>query len=184
VQLDLSAGTASVAGGLHAKSEQALILFNQAKTLVIHIVPKAGQYHVSDLPADQYYIGNLYLADSAPLAEFSLEEGQALNLDLDTQNWLTTGQGLLSVEIYGQDGLPLPAASVWLEDDNGQIDPLLVTDTEILFIAPVGNYRLVAYHSGFTEQSQEVTIKPNDIITLNPKRPVIRLRLDAQYPSF
>ena len=111
-----------------------------------------------------------------------MAEGEALKLDLDASNWITTGPGLLSVYVAGQDGLPLPSAIAWLEDITGQIEPLLRTGSEILFIAPVGEYSLHVLHPEFKAGQAQVTIESNDILALNPTRPVVQIRLDSIYP--
>ncbi len=184
IVLQLPAGQASVRGRLLHATEHALILFNREQTLIARIIDNNGTYQVANLPAGDYYIGNAFLTDTAPLAEFSLGEEEALTLDLNVSAWMTTGQGLLSVEVLGQDGLPLPATTAWLDGANGEIEPLFRTPSEILFLAPVGEYRLTLSHHGFKEQSQAVTIKPNDILALHPERPVVRMRLESQYTPF
>ena len=182
IDFQLLSGTAGVGGRLEAGSEHALVLFNRAQTLLVDIVGRDGAYQVNSLPAGDYYIGNAILGDTAPLAEFTLTEGQILRRDLDAFNWITAGQGLLSVYAAGQDGLPLPSAIAWLEDNTGQIEPLLRTDSEIIFIAPVGEYTLHVLHPEFHPGQTIVTIESNDIITLNPERPFVQIRLDSIYP--
>lgn len=182
LDFQLLSGTASVGGELEARSEQALVLFNRAQTLRVDITGQDGAYLISSLPAGDYFIGNATLGDMAPLVEFHLTEGQPLRLDLDASNWITAGQGLLSVSVAGQDGLPLPSAIAWLEDNAGQIEPLLRTDSEIVFIAPVGEYSLHVLHPEFKAGQTQVTIESNDIIALNPELPVVQIRLDSIYP--
>lgn len=182
LDLKLLSGTAWVGGKLEARLEQALVLFNRAQTLLVDIAGRDGSYQVNTLPAGDYFIGNATLGDTAPLAEFHLAEGEALKLDLDASNWITTGQGLLSVYVAGQDGLPLPSAIAWLEDITGQIEPLLRTGSEIIFIAPVGEYSLHVLHPEFKAGQAQVTIESNDILALNPTRPVVQIRLDSIYP--
>jgi hypothetical protein len=184
VTLQLVAGQASVHGRLTHATEHPLILFNREQTLIARLINDKGRYQVANLPAGEYYIGNAFLTDTAPLAEFSLGAGETLSLDLNVSAWITTGQGLLSVEVLSQDGLPLPAATAWLDGMNGEIESLFRIPSEILFVAPVGEYRLHVSHRGFKEQSQAVTITPNDILALHPQRPVVRMRLESQYTPF
>ena len=97
-----------------------------------------------------------------------------------TKQWISAGQGLISVQVAGQDGLPLMSADAWLTNAAGTLTPLLRTDSELIFIAPVGPYTLTVSHDGFEPHSEEVAVESNPQIALYPERPVVSIRLNTK----
>ena len=179
--MDLPVGHITMSGRLDNASNEALILFNQNKTLVMPIHDQDGQYHLSQIPAGDYFISNAFLGDMAPLEAFTLTaDTEALQLPIDTEQWISTGQGLISVQVAGQDGLPLMSAEASLANEAGTLTPLLRTDSELIFIAPIGTYTLTVSHDGFEAHTENVTIESNPQIALYPERPVVSIRLNAK----
>ncbi|NQV36121.1 MAG: carboxypeptidase regulatory-like domain-containing protein [Phycisphaeraceae bacterium] len=179
--IELPAGHIAMSGRIDNVSNEALILFNQDKTLVMPIQEQDGRYRLSGIPAGDYVISNAFLGDMAPLEAFTLTaDTKALELSIDTQQWISTGQGLIGVQVAGQDGLPLMSAEAWLTNETGTLTPLLRTDSELIFIAPIGPYTLTVSHDGFETQSENVTIESNAQIALYPERSVISVRLNTK----
>jgi hypothetical protein len=139
-----------------------------------------GQYFINHVPPGDYLISNSFLADMAPLEAFTLaQDTEAIQLPINTEQWISPGQGLISVQVSGQDGLPLMHAEAWLTNEAGTLAPLVSTHSELIFIAPVGFYELTVVHEGFESHTEDVTIEPNPQIALNPERPVIPIRLNT-----
>jgi hypothetical protein len=140
-----------------------------------------GRYTLNRVPPGEYLISNTFLADMAPLEAFTLtQDTKALQLPINTLQWISTGQGLISVQVAGQDGLPLMSADAVLTNEAGTLTPLLRTDSELIFIAPIGTYKLKVSHEGFETQAKDVTIESNPHIALYPERAVIPIRLNAK----
>ena len=178
--IELPTGHIAMSGRIDNVSNETLILFNQDRTLVMPIQEQDGRYRLSGIPAGDYVISNALLGDMAPLEAFTLTaDTEALELSIDTQQWISTGQGLIGVQVAGQDGLPLMSAEAWLTNEAGTLTPLLRTDSELIFIAPIGPYTLTVSHDGFETQSENVTIESNAQIALYPERSVISIRLNT-----
>ncbi|MCP4452373.1 MAG: carboxypeptidase regulatory-like domain-containing protein [Planctomycetes bacterium] len=179
--IDLPTGHITMSGAIENVSNESLILFNRDKTLVMPIHDQDGQYHISHIPPGDYLISNTFLGDMAPLEAFTLTaDTAALELSIDTKQWISAGQGLISVQVAGQDGLPLMSAEARLTNEAGTLTPLLRTDSELIFIAPVGPYTLTVSHGGFEPHSEEVAVKSNPQIALYPERPVVSIRLNTK----
>ncbi len=183
--IDLPTGHITMSGTMDNVSNESLILFNQDKTLVMPIHDQDGRYHISHIPAGDYIISNGFLGDMSPLETFTLAAGtETLELDVDTTQWISAGQGLISIQVAGQDGLPLMSAEAWLTSEGVTLAPLLRTDSELIFIAPVGAYRLTVSHDGFEPHTEAVTVESNPQIALYPGRPVTSIRLNAKQNPF
>ncbi|MCF7972757.1 MAG: carboxypeptidase regulatory-like domain-containing protein [Phycisphaerae bacterium] len=179
--MDLPDGHITLSGTTNNSDSDDLILFNLDKTLVMPIRNEDGRYTLNHVPAGEYLISNTFLADMAPLEALTLTpDTQALQMPIDTRQWVSTGQGLISVQVAGQDGLPLMSADARLSNGAGALTPLLRTDSELIFIAPIGTYTLTVSHEGFEPQTKEVTIESNPYIALYPERSVIPIRLNTK----
>jgi len=179
--INLPDGHITLSGSTNNSTNEELILFNQDKTLVMPIRNNNGQYMLNHVPPGDYVISNSFLADMAPLEAFTLAlDTEAIQLPINTQQWISPGQGLISVQVSGQDGLPLMHAEAWLSNEAGTLAPLMSTNSELIFIAPVGSYELTVSHEGFEAHTEDVTIEPNPQIALNPERPVIPIRLNTK----
>ncbi len=66
VKLEIPAGTASVSGAILNEIGPSLLLFSQDQTLSAKIDGSHGYYHITDLPAGDYFVGSFYLLDKAP----------------------------------------------------------------------------------------------------------------------
>jgi hypothetical protein len=179
ISMLIPVGTASISGTVTTDVSQSLLLFNEDASLIIRLDTAQETYAITDLPAGHYYLSNSIFAQSVPLESFDLSLGQRRVLDIDSSNWFSLGQGLLSVEVLTEQGHPLGAADVWLETQEGQIRPLSTSPQEYVFVAPVGAYTLHVTHPGFTPHQGSVAIAANDIIALYPERPVVRVQLRA-----
>ena len=169
-----------MSGTTNHQANDQLIFFNLDKTLVCPIQNENGSYKLTNLPAGDYIISNAVLSDMAPLEVITLtSDTRSLQLPIDTQQWFSGGQGLLSVQISGQDGLPLMSADASLSMDSDTLLPLLRTDSELLFVVPTGTYELTVNHDGFEPHNETVTVKSNAQIALYPERPVVSVRLNT-----
>jgi hypothetical protein len=177
--MTIPVGTASVSGKMTTDQTQSLLLFNEDASLIIRLDTAQESYAIADLPAGHYYLSNSIFGQSVPLETFDLSSGQRRVLDVDSTNWFSLGQGLLSVEVLTEQGHPLGAADVWLETPEGQIRPVYTSPQEFVFVAPVGDYTLRVTHPGFVSHQGSVAIAANDIIALYPERPVLRVKLRA-----
>jgi len=180
IEIDIPTGRAAVQGAYVEAQDLSLLLFNRDKTLVVPVRDLQGGYYIDGLPAGDYYISNAYLAEAAPLTEFSLAEGDTYTYDIDTRNWISAGQGVLGVEVTSQDGLPLTDAQVWIEGGAGVIDPLLQEGSESVFVAPAGTYVLNVSHDGFTPETTEVEVDESNIIRSFLEHPTMVIRLKAE----
>lgn len=179
--IELPTGLITMSGKIDNVTNEQLILFNQEKSLVMPLHGQDGQYKLTQIPPGDYHVGNAFLGDMAPLESFTLTaDTQAFHLPIDTQQWINAEQGLISVQVAGQDGLPLMSAEAWLTNDVGTLTPILRTDAELIFIAPIGDYTLTVSHDGFEPHTETVTIESNPQIALYPERPVIPVRLNAK----
>jgi hypothetical protein len=179
ISMTIPVGTASVSGKMTTDQTQSLLLFNEDASLIIRLDTAQESYAIADLPAGHYYLSNSIFGQSVPLETFDLSSGQRRVLDVDSTNWFSLGQGLLSVEVLTEQGHPLGAADVWLETPEGQIRPVYTSPQEFVFVAPVGDYTLRVTHPGFVSHQGSVAIAANDIIALYPERPVLRVKLRA-----
>jgi len=180
ISMTIPVGTASVSGKVTTDQTQALLLFNEDASLIIRLDTTQESYAITDLPAGHYYLSNSIFAESVPLETFDLSSGQRRVLDIDSANWFSLGQGLVSVEVLTEQGHPLGAAELWLATPEGQIRPVYTSPQEYVFVAPVGAYTLHVTHPGFAPHQGSVAIAANDIIALYPERPVLRVKLQAQ----
>ena len=180
IAMAIPAGNTSLRGSIRADSVPSLLLFNEDASLIIRIDTAQTSYAITGLPAGHYYLSNSVFTQSVPLETFDLAAGQQRILDIDTSNWLSLGQGLLSVEVLTDQGHPLGDADTWLETPAGPIRPLYRSPQEYVFTAPVGEYTLHVTHAGFAPHRSQVEIVANDIIALYPERPVVRVQLQAQ----
>jgi len=180
VAMPIPAGSASITGSLLTGPAQSLLLFNEDTSLVIRIDTAQESYTITDLPAGHYYLSNSFFAQTVPLATLDLSAGQHRTLDIDSSDWFSLGQGLLSVEVLTEQGHPLDAAEAWLETQEAQIKPMYISPQEYVFVAPVGQYTLHITHPGFTAHRESVAIVANDIMALYPERPVVRVQLRDQ----
>jgi hypothetical protein len=181
LSIELPSGHITLSGPMNNEASQDLILVNQDKTLVMPIREQNGQYTLRDIPSGEYLISNTLLADMAPLETLTLtQDTTALQLPIDTQQWLSLGQGLISVQVAGQDGLPLMSSEAWLTNAAGTLTPFYRSDSELIFIAPDGTYELTVSHDGFEPQSKDVVINSTPQIALYPERMVIPIRLNTK----
>ncbi len=181
VTMTIPAGTAIVSGIWVGGPGSSIALFSKDGSLV-HLLDTHSEFYLVDrLPAGDYFIGHVYLADRAPYKSFHLEEGQARIVDIDMSRWPGKVQGLLGVQVMDRNGLPLTQADVWLEGPTGRIAPVIITSQEQLFIAPAGVYALYAAQEGFKSEHKEVVIQANEMIILYPERPLEQIRLDAEF---
>ncbi len=179
--IELPQGHITLSGPFDNEVSQDLILFNLDKTLVMPIRERNGHYTLNNIPAGEYCISNTFLADMAPLETLTLtQDTTALQLAINTQQWLSLGQGLISVQVAGQDGLPLMSSEARLTNDAGTLTPLYRTDSELIFVAPIGTYELIVSHDGFDAQSKDITITSNAQMALYPERVVIPIRLNTK----
>lgn len=177
--VELPEGDISLSGTINT-SQNDLILCNLDKTLVMPILNQDGQYTLNHVPAGEYFISNAVLGDMTPLEVVTLTpDTRSLQLPIDTKQWFSGGQGLISIQVSGQDGLPLMSAETQLSNDSITLTPLLRTDSELLFVAPIGTYKLTVIHDGFKSHEEEVTVESNPQIALYPERPVISVRLNT-----
>jgi len=180
VSLEVPVGRCSMSGMVIGQIGRPLYLHNLEAGLWVRIEAKEGYYRITGLPAGHYTIGNLYLQDLLPLASFELSDGQHKILDLNPLRWSGADHGLLSVQLFSPDGLPLKDASVWLEGRSGRIEPVLRTDIENVFIAPAGRYQLFASGKGLVTRQKQVVITANDLLAVVPVRPVVQLILESE----
>jgi hypothetical protein len=180
----IPSGTAVVSGIWIGEPGSSVVLFSQDRSLVHVLDTRSEFYLVDQLPAGDYFIGHLYLADQAPYTSFHVDEGQVKIVDIDMSRWPSNGKGLLGVQVTDRNGLPLTLADVWLEAPDGLIQPVIITNQEQVFIAPAGVYLLHATHNGFKSEDREVVIQTNEMIILYPERPMEQIRLEADmHPS-
>ena len=180
VTIEIPSGTGTVSGAVLNEVGGTLFLFSQDRTLSVRIDGSGGYYRITGLSAGDYFVGNPYLLDKAPLAQFHLADGENKILDIDTWKWSGANQGLLSVQVVSTLGRPLNAAAVWLEGSFGRIDPLIKTDREQVLIAPAGPATLHVSQPGFQSQQRQVQIQANNLLALVPLRPVIQIVLEPE----
>jgi len=123
VILPIPSGSCSISGMVSSSKDQPLLLWNTEKTITVHISPPGEPYRIDRLPAGHYMIGNYFVAELAPLAEFSLADGEHKTIDLNTDNW-PTDIGHLVVHVINDTGIILSHADTWLEGASGRVEPL------------------------------------------------------------
>ena len=180
VALDIPSGTGTVSGAVLNEVGGRLFLFSRDRALSVWIDGSGGYYRITGLPAGDYLVGNLYLLDKAPLAQFHLAEGENKIVDIDAWKWSVANQGLLSVQVISTLGRPVNDATVWLEGPFGRVDPLIKTDREQVLIAPAGPATLHVSQPGFQSQQRQVQIQANSLLALVPLRPVIQIVLEPE----
>jgi beta-lactamase regulating signal transducer with metallopeptidase domain/protocatechuate 3,4-dioxygenase beta subunit len=116
----------------------------------------AGRYTLSVMP--------LRLATVVPVlvAELSIRDGEAKVLAITKASVPPAefSKGVLKIDVYTADGVPLPGAEISLQGAKGGVKPQLARGAHSFIVAPAGIYDLWVAYPGHQSVSRTVEIKP------------------------
>jgi protocatechuate 3,4-dioxygenase beta subunit len=159
VKVTIPKCTASIRGQFLSNDQQSLAMWRSDEKIIASIIPKNGQYHVRNLPAGDYLIGNTFMGNNAPLVEFRLAEGESKTLDLDTSEWSLWQMGTFAVQVVDSNGIPLTAAEIWLTGLGGSVVPVTSSSEGHSFVVQSGEYVLHAQCAGYQEAAKTVQVE-------------------------
>lgn len=124
-----------------------------------------GRFRFAGVPAGRYSLSLMPLRLTCVpvlVAEMTFGEGEAKTLDI-TKAAIPEGEftkGVLRVDAYTSDGVPLSGAEITLTGAKGPLKPQLCEGGQTFFVAPAGVYQLTAAYAGVKTVTQTVEIKP------------------------
>jgi len=119
-----------------------------------------GSFRIDELPAGEYRLTAQANINAAPLATFSLAEGEKKSIFLASLSSPAQSRiGFLSVKPYALEGLPLPGCDVTLTGPNGEVKPQSIQSTQITFMTEPGPYRLTVSYPGFAPVTKQVDVR-------------------------
>jgi Carboxypeptidase regulatory-like domain len=164
MSIDFRKGTASLLGhvkDLPPEPNRYLYLLSKdnRQDAFMDIKPD-GSFGIDELPAGEYRLTPQPNINAAPLATFSLAEGQKKSISLTSLSSPAQSRiGFLSVKPYALEGLPLPGCEVTLTGPNRQVKPQSIQSTQITFMTEPGPYRLTVRYPGFAPLTKQVEVR-------------------------
>jgi hypothetical protein len=156
--------TASVSGALLSQPEEMLFLRNSKGSVLAYVHSFGdGTYTNENLPAGEYRIGSYYTINTAPLASFSLDDGQTINVDIDPSVLSSLNRGTLQTQVLGWQGEPLSHVRVWLDNERTRIEPFKVTENGQFFVAEPGWYTLHVDCPGYEMVARPIYLEGEDL---------------------
>ena len=155
---DLPAATASISGLLNTPPNQSLILWNEDSTVSAFLTREGETYRIDHLPAGSYVIGDRLLKAHAPIAAFSLAEGEAKTLAIDLTDW-SPDVGVLFVSVADRQGRLLRHTEAWLKGPGGPHGPSPAPgDDGLTFVAPPGEYVLAVMCEDYQPYTETMSL--------------------------
>jgi len=180
VTVQIQKGTATVGGQFISDSEQPLLLFSSDEKIAYHISADEDFYRTENLPAGEYSIGNYFIGSAAPLVSFSLTEEEEKTVDIDTSGWSALNKASLLTQVVSENGVPITTAEVWLEGDEGVIEPITSTGVGRFFVTEPGEYTLGAVFPGYKEATRNIYLEAKDITAARTEDSTVFIRLEKE----
>ena len=125
-----------------------------------------GRFELSGIPAGAYSLTMLPIRLSTivpvSLAAIRLRDGEVKTLTINKEHipQAELSKGVLKVNVFTSEGIPLPGADVRLTGTSGVLQPNLSRAAHSFFVAPPGAYQLSAAYLGANTVAHAVEIKP------------------------
>jgi beta-lactamase regulating signal transducer with metallopeptidase domain len=125
-----------------------------------------GRFELSGIPAGAYSLTMLpvRLTTIVPvsLAAIRLRDGEVKTLTINKEDipQAELSRGVLKVNVFTSEGIPLPGADVRLTGASGVLQPNLSRAAHSFFVALPGAYQLSAAYRGADTVARAVEIKP------------------------
>jgi len=160
--------------------------YTEDEGVIITMSPSEdGTFHADNVPAGRYNLTNgMFLDKQFILTSFDLLPEETKTVDISQSAPDPVSISALLVEIVDENGSPISGCNIWLEGDNGKIDPMMQDDFQTTFITSAGNYTIHTIRAGCEDANKPVTLEAIDMTSGNrskmePKKLLLRLVPDG-----